>query len=125
MESKCLGETLRMSEMNLGILHIVEDTFSLGAAQIINLFSCLSSGALCYTELGTLIPKSGGEYSYFAESTIPVVALLFAWTRVFIIQPSHIAITCITVATYFVSLFDFCGSSQSIEKIVASLVIRK
>ena len=111
-----------MSGMKLGI---IEDTYSLGAAKIFNLLPCLSSGALCYTELGTLIPKSGAEYSYFAETTIPVVAFLFAWTKVLIIQPSDIAITCMTFATYFVSFFDFCGSSQSTEKTVASLVIRK
>ena len=82
-------------------------------------------GALSYSELGTLIPKSGGEYAYFTEATIPIIAYLFAWTRTLVLQPSAVAIICMTFASYVVSFFEHCGSPQLPEKLIAVIAIRE
>ena len=62
------------------------------------IFSTL--GALCYAELGTMIPKSGGEYPILLEAFGPVPAYLFAWTAAIILKPSSLALLSITFAKY-------------------------
>jgi len=64
-------------------------------------------GALSYCELGTVIPKSGGEYSYFLESFGPLhrffgplVAFLYIWINIFIINPCSLAANSLSFATY-------------------------
>ncbi|MFE5537931.1 amino acid permease [Streptomyces sp. NPDC056519] len=39
------------------------------------------AGALCYAELGSTRPDSGGEYGFLREAYDRRVALLFAWAR--------------------------------------------
>lgn len=80
-------------------------------------------GALSYAELGTLIPKSGGEYAYFHEAMSSVVAYLFSWTRTVVLQPSSIAIICMTFASYLTTFFDNCGSHPTLQKVIAVVAI--
>ena len=64
-------------------------------------------GSLCYAELGTLIPKSGGEYCYILDTFGPPFAFLYAWVSALLIRPSSIAIVCISFADYVAAPFFF------------------
>ncbi|KAM4743556.1 b(0,+)-type amino acid transporter 1 [Anableps anableps] len=57
-------------------------------------------GALCYAELGTMITKSGAEYSYLMEAFGSLVAYLYSWTSVIVLKPSSFAIITLSFAEY-------------------------
>ncbi|KAI5698333.1 hypothetical protein M8J75_005206 [Diaphorina citri] len=57
-------------------------------------------GALCYAELGTSIPKSGGDYAYLFEAFGPLPAFLYL--------PTTNAIMGLTFANYVVKPFFHC-----------------
>ncbi|KAL4234014.1 b(0 +)-type amino acid transporter 1 [Mactra antiquata] len=80
-------------------------------------------GSLCYSELGTLVKQSGGEYAYLNEAFGPIVAFLYAWNSIIVIRPSSIAIICLTFAEYVESFFPSCGTPQIPMKIVAAAAI--
>ena len=82
------------------------------------------AGALCYSELGTLMPgKSGGEYQYLREAFGNVVAFLYAWTSVIVIRPSSLAIISLTFAEYASTVFSLCGTPQLPVKITAAVIL--
>ena len=67
-------------------------------------------GALAYAELGTLIPKSGGEYAYFLDGLGslhpfwgPLPAFLYSWLSVLLLSPAGTAAGCMSCATYTLS----------------------
>lgn len=71
-------------------------------------------GALTYAELGTTVPRSGGEHAYLMEAFYPqqkhkcfgrVPAFLFDWICNLIIRPSMFAIMCFTLGTYMTQPF--------------------
>lgn len=69
------------------------------------------TGALCYAELGTMIPKSGGSYIYIYEALGSVPAFLTMWINMIILSPASRAIGLITFATYFLQpIFPDCPS---------------
>ncbi|XP_047220064.1 b(0,+)-type amino acid transporter 1 [Girardinichthys multiradiatus] len=57
-------------------------------------------GALCYAELGTMITKSGAEYSYLIEAFGSLVGYLYSWTTVMVLKPSSFAIITLSFAEY-------------------------
>jgi amino acid transporter len=86
---------------------VLKEIGSLGASLIVWV-SCgiLSTiGALCYAELGTAIPESGGDYAYIKKAFGPLPAFLFLYVALFIIMPAGIAISALTFAHYIVSPF--------------------
>ena len=84
---------------------------------------CILSGAICYSELGTLVQKSGGEYAYIMETLGPIPGFLFAWTSVIVVRTSSIAIVCLTFAEYMTELLPICGVAQVPTKLVAAASI--
>ena len=81
-----------------------------------------------YAELGTMIPKSGGEYTYLLDSMHPIFAFLSAWTTTIVLKTSGLALISLTCAEYIlVPLFnDGCGSPPEMQiKMLAVSVIRK
>ncbi len=57
-------------------------------------------GALCYAELATTYPHTGGDYHYIARAFGRKVAFLFGWARMTVIQPGSIAMLAFVFGDY-------------------------
>ncbi len=67
-------------------------------------------GYLVYAELGTRLPKTGGEYVYIHQAFGPLAGFIFGWAQIFIIRSSPLAgLSMVTVAyfEYFVDLLPW------------------
>uniref|UniRef100_A0A1I7SZD4 Large neutral amino acids transporter small subunit 1 n=1 Tax=Caenorhabditis tropicalis TaxID=1561998 RepID=A0A1I7SZD4_9PELO len=80
-------------------------------------------GAVCYSELGTLIPKSGGDYAYIYEAFGSLPAFLFLWVALVIINPTSLAVVGITCATYALQPFFSCPVPDVVVNIFAACII--
>ncbi|CAG9858292.1 unnamed protein product [Phyllotreta striolata] len=99
---------------------------SIGIAILIWILSGILSmiGALCYAELGTMIPKSGGDYAYIKEAFGPLPAFLYLWVALFILVPTGNAITSITFAQYIVQPFwGTCPAPYEAVRLLAAATI--
>ena len=84
-------------------------------------------GALSFAELGTVVAKSGGEYSYFQEAFSklhtfwgPMPSFLCAWIYVMILRPVEVAVIVMTFAEYTVTpLVQDMSCSDSVLKLTA------
>ncbi|CAL4162755.1 unnamed protein product, partial [Meganyctiphanes norvegica] len=86
---------------------VLEYSGSPGMALIV-WFSCgimCLVGAVCYAELGTMIPKSGGDYVYIKESFGPLSGFLYLWVSLIIIIPTGNAVIALAFANYVVKPF--------------------
>ena len=90
-------------------------------------------GALCYAELGTMIPKSGAEFAYLLEAFGEPGAFLYSWTSVTLLKPSQMAIIALAFGKYVVEpFFPSCMSQDPdrqdlnvLVKLMAALCIGK
>ena len=57
-------------------------------------------GALCYAELATTYPHTGGDYHYIRRAFGRRLAFLFAWARMSVIQTGSIAILAFIAGDY-------------------------
>ncbi len=61
-------------------------------------------GALCYAELGAMSPAAGGQYVYLRDAYHPLVAFLYGWALLFMIEAGAMAAVAMTFAEYAVRL---------------------
>ncbi|MBN1140878.1 MAG: amino acid permease, partial [Deltaproteobacteria bacterium] len=57
-------------------------------------------GALCYAELTTAYPHSGGEYHFMTRAFGLTPGFLFAWARIAVIQTGSIAMLAFIIGDY-------------------------
>ena len=57
-------------------------------------------GALCYVELATTYPESGGDYVYLTRAFGRRVGFLFAWCQLWIVRPGSIGAMAYAFAEY-------------------------
>ncbi|KAG0004006.1 hypothetical protein BGZ79_010539 [Entomortierella chlamydospora] len=80
---------------------------SVGVSLIIWFVSGLLAfaGALCYAELGSAMPSSGGgEHAYLNHAFGSLPAFLFSWTSIALLKPAGNAIICVVFAEYVVNI---------------------
>ncbi|XP_050717904.1 Y+L amino acid transporter 2-like [Eriocheir sinensis] len=106
---------------------VLQFSGSVGVALIVWAVSGLLSlvGALCYAELGTLIPRSGGDYAYIYEAFGPLPAFLFLWVTLLVILPTSNTVMALTFATYIIKpAFPNCDVIPQVPvKLLAAVVI--
>ena len=61
-------------------------------------------GALVYAELGAMQPAAGGQYVYLRDAYHPLVAFLYGWALLFMIEAGAMAAVAMTFAEYAVRL---------------------
>ena len=80
-------------------------------------------GALVYTELGILIPRSGADYAYYKETLGRPPAFMYMWAMLMAPQASRAA-QCLAFATYVTRpFFLHCEPPPSAIEILALLMI--
>lgn len=104
--------------------YVMENSGSVGLTLIVwSLCGVLAMfGALCYSELGTMIPLSGAEYVYLLEGFGPLPAFLYSWTSVIVLKPSQVAIICLAFGVYVIEpFFPGCGDREDLQPVVKLL----
>jgi amino acid transporter len=81
------------------------------------------TGGLCYAELGTMIPSSGGEHPYLMRAFGSLPAFLFSWTGILVSRPASIAIVSTICAQYVSRLLFNDHSSAAIKLIAVSVIV--
>lgn len=75
---------------------------SVGATMVVwavcGVFSMV--GALCYAELGTMIPASGGAYAYLQLIYGDFFGFMLLWISAIMAQPGSMAVVVLTFANY-------------------------
>lgn len=83
------------------------------------------SAALVFAELGTLIPKSGGDFTYILTVFGRFPAFMFLWSQLLAGSSSQIILG-LTVAEYMSkAIFDDCGPTFIFKQLVAAAVISR
>ncbi|MGE6260691.1 APC family permease [Heyndrickxia sporothermodurans] len=77
-------------------------------------------GALCFAELGAMIPKAGGIYVYLSKAYSPVVGYMFSFQSMLIGGPGSIAALAIALPSALSSVVSLSGATI---KLVAIIVI--
>ena len=83
-------------------------------------------GAFVYAELADRMPATGGEYAYERSAFGPLVAFLFGWTTLFVVQTGGMAAVALSFSKYFLVLFGHeapAGGPDPLANAVAVAVL--
>ena len=61
---------------------------------------CPPIGAMCFAELGAVIPRAGGPYQYILHAYGNLAGFMVSWSTVVVLIPSSTALLAITLGTY-------------------------
>ena len=76
--------------------------------------------------IGTMIPKSGGDYAYMLASLGPLPAFLYLWVALLIIVPTGNAVLALTFSFYILQPFwSGCDPPDLAVKLLSGAVIGK
>src|SRR6185437_6292153 len=78
------------------------------------------TGALCCSELATMMPRAGGVYVFLREAYGPPIGFLFGWTLFLVIQTGTIAAVAIAFARF---LGVFAPSIAGDHYLIAPIVV--
>src|SRR5215831_14433168 len=62
------------------------------------------TGALIYAEIANRLPQVGGQYAYLREAYHPLVAFLYGWVLLLVIQTGGMAVVTSIFSRYFIEL---------------------
>ncbi len=77
-------------------------------------------GVLCYAELSSCYPQTGGTYVYLREAYGKLTAFLFGWMEIAVLRAGSMAGVAYVFAAYMKNMFEF---GPGTEKIIAVLAI--
>ena len=61
-------------------------------------------GAFVFAELGTVVPRAGGQYAFFRDAFHPLIGFLHGWSLLLIIQSGATAAVAVACGQYLVQL---------------------
>jgi APA family basic amino acid/polyamine antiporter len=80
------------------------------------------TGAFIYAELADRMPNVGGQYAYLRETYHPLLAFLYGWVLLLVIQTGGMAAVTVTFARYFLELSGLSLADWQIA-VVALLIL--
>lgn len=80
-------------------------------------------GALCYAELGSAYPNTGGEYFFLSRAFGGKVGFLFAWARMSVVQTGAIAAIAFVFGDYASQLLSLGEKSPVIYAMLAVVAV--
>jgi basic amino acid/polyamine antiporter, APA family len=78
-------------------------------------------GALCYAELASAYPSTGGDYHYLQRAFGRRLAFLFAWARIAVMQTGSIALLAFVFGDYASAVWPVIGEGS--DALYAALAI--
>jgi APA family basic amino acid/polyamine antiporter len=79
-------------------------------------------GAFVYAELAVLRPRVGGQYAYLRDAYHPIVAFLYGWTLLLVVQTGGMAGAAIIFGRYFRELSGLPIPEQAVAAITLGIL---
>jgi APA family basic amino acid/polyamine antiporter len=79
-------------------------------------------GAFVYAELAVLQPQVGGQYAYLREAYHPIVAFLYGWTLLLVVQTGGMAGAAIIFGRYFRELSGLAIPEQVVAAVTLGVL---
>src|SRR5436189_4102613 len=79
-------------------------------------------GAFVYAELAALRPRVGGQYAYLRDAYHPIVAFLYGWTLLLVVQTGGLAGAAIIFGRYVGELFGFALHEQLLAAVALGVL---
>lgn len=81
------------------------------------------TGALCYGELGSMFPQSGGEYNYLSKIYHPALGFAAGWVSITVGFAAPVAAAAMALGVYFQSVFAWANATALAALVVVVISI--